>query len=86
MIILGTVAAIRGLMWVGVVVLLATGLFLELGSIFFYGGIPRYWTEQLIVDPYSAWLPFLAGTLPGALILLMIPLLLMFAPSRREPR
>ena len=86
MIILGTVAAIRGLMWVGVVVLLATGLFLEIGSILFYGGIPRYWTEQLIADPYSAWVPFLAGTLPGALILLMIPILLMFAPSQREPR
>ncbi len=83
--VLGAGAAIRGLMWVGVVVLLATGLFLEIGSIFFYGGIPRYWTGELIVDPYSAWVPFLAGTLPGALILLMIPILLMFAPSRREP-
>ncbi len=84
--VLGAVAAIRGLMWVGVVILLATGLFLEIGSIFFYGGIPRYWTEQLIANPYPAWLPLLAGTLPGALILLMIPLLLMFASSHREPR
>ena len=84
--VLGTVAAIRGFMWMGIAVLLATGLFLEIGSIFFYGGIPRYWTGELIVDPYSAWVPFLAGTLPGALILLMIPLLLVFSFSDREPR
>ena len=85
LIVLGTAAATRGLLWIGVVTLLGTGLFLEIGSTYFYGGISQDWTTNLILNPFSPWIPFLGGTVPGALTLMMSVVVLRANSPGREP-
>ena len=84
LIILGTVAATRGLVWIGVSLLLGIGLFLEIGSIFFYEGFSRHWLAVLTKNRFSSWLPFAAGTVPGAMTLATSVLLLRANVSRRS--
>ena len=83
-IVIGTVAATRGMAWVGVLVLIGVGLFLEISSTFFYGiASPK------LFDPgfpqMSLWVPIAAGTVPGGLTLLMSVLVVMAIASMREP-
>ena len=83
-IVVGTVAATRGMAWVGVLALIGVGLFLEISSTFFYGiASPK------LFDPgfplMSPWVPIAAGTVPGGLTLLMSVLVVIAIASRREP-
>lgn len=83
LIVLSTVAATRGMVLIGVVALLGTGLFLEVGSIFFYGGLPRRWVFDFVFNPYPFWVPFLGGTVAGALtVLTSLAVLWARTPSR----
>lgn len=61
----------RGLSFAGIIVLVVVGLSLEIGSVYFYDGISRYWTMSKIWLPYTFWVPFMAGTIPGATALLI---------------
>ena len=71
LLIVGAAMATRSLAILGILILVATGLFLEVSSIYFYDGISRYWTFSKIWLPYSLWVPFLAGTVPGAMAILI---------------
>ena len=77
----GAAMATRGLAVLGILILVATGLFLEVSSIYFYDGISRYWTFSKIWLPYSFWVPFLAGTVPGAMALLIALARIIFTGS-----
>ena len=81
LIIVGAAMATRGLAILGILILVATGLFLEITSIYFYDGISRYWTFSKIWLPYSFWVPFLAGTVPGAMALLIALARVIFTDS-----
>ena len=84
LIVLGTAVATRSMVWIGVVVLLGTGLFLEVSSTFFYGAAsPKLFDPG--VPPISPWLAFTAGTVPGALTLLMSIMVVVTTTSRRRP-
>ena len=54
---------------------------MEIGSIYFYDGISRYWTFSKIWLPYSFWVPFLAGTVPGAMAILIALARIIFTGS-----
>ena len=71
LLIVGAAMTTRGMAVLGILILVATGLSLQIGSIYFYDGISRYWTFSKIWLPYSFWVPFLAGTVPGALAILI---------------
>ena len=71
LLIVGAAMATRRLAVLGILILVATGLFLQISSIYFYDGISRYWTFSKIWLPYSFWVPFLAGTVPGAMAILI---------------
>ena len=71
LIVVGAAMATRSMAVLGVLILVATGLFLEITSIYFYDGISRYWTFSKIWNPYSVWVPVMAGTVPGAMALLI---------------
>ena len=62
----------RGINFVGIIVLVLVGLSLEISSVYFYDGISRYWTMSKIWLPYTFWVPFMAGTIPGATALLIV--------------
>ena len=81
LLIVGAAMATRGMAVLGVLILVATGLFLEISSIYFYDGISRYWTFSKIWLPYSFWVPFLAGTVPGAMALLIALARIIFTGS-----
>ena len=84
LIVLGTAVATRDLAWMGVVVLMGTGLFLEIGSTFFYGvASPKLFDPGL--PPISPWLAFTAGTVPGALTLLISIMVVVTTTSRSRP-
>ena len=84
LIVLGTAVATRGMARIGVVVLLGTGLFLEISSTFFYGvASPKLFDPG--VPPISPWLAFTAGTVPGALTLLISMMVVVTTTSRRRP-
>ena len=81
LLIIGAAMATRGLAVLGVLILVTTGLFLQISSIYFYDGISRYWTFSKIWLPYSFWVPFLAGTVPGAMALVIALARIFFAGS-----
>ena len=81
LLIVGATMATRSLAILGVLILVATGLFLEVSSIYFYDGISRYWTFSKIWLPYSLWVPFLAGTVPGAMAILIALARIIFTDS-----
>ena len=81
LIIVGAAMATRSMTVLGILILVATGLFLEVTSIYFYDGISRYWTFSKIWLPYSFWVPFLAGTVPGAMALLIALARVIFTDS-----
>lgn len=79
-IVLGAVAATRGAWLTGALVLVAVGLGLEAGSTFFYGSAsPRLF--DLGVPDISPWLAIAAGTVPGALTLLLSVVTILQAPN-----
>ncbi|MBI4201427.1 MAG: hypothetical protein HY531_03940 [Chloroflexi bacterium] len=86
-IVLGAVAASRGLVKLGFPMLLGTGFLLEVGSVFFYGGVAPSWLPDLfrfvtrVVDSPS--LAVAAGTLPGMLTILLGLAVLNATSSRR---
>ena len=84
----GAVAATRGLAWLGALILFVAGIALEVGSTVFYGGIPRYMTYLVVTNPPDPWVPFAAGTVSGALTLVLSVLALQFgtrgAPLAQE--
>ena len=71
LLIVGAAMVTRRLAVLGILILVTTGLFLQISSIYFYDGISRYWTFSKIWLPYSFWVPFLAGTVPGAMAILI---------------
>ena len=81
LIVVGAAMATRSMAVLGVLILVATGLFLEVTSIYFYDGISRYWTFSKIWLPYSFWVPFLAGTVPGAMAILIALARVIFTDS-----
>ncbi len=81
LIVVGAAMATRGMAVLGVLILVATGLFLEVTSIYFYDGISRYWTFSKIWNPYSVWVPVMAGTVPGAMALLIVLARVIFTDS-----
>lgn len=83
MVVVGAVAATRGLAWLGAMLLFLTGIALEIGSTYFYGGIPRYLTYLVVTRPPPPWVPFAAGTVSGALALVLSVLALQFG-TREE--
>jgi len=83
MVVAGAVAATRGLAWLGVLVLFLTGVTLEIASTYFYGGIPRDLTYLVVANPPSPWTSFAAGTLSGALALVLSVLAFQFG-TREE--
>ena len=84
LLIVGAAMATRSMAVLGILILVATGLFLEVTSIYFYDGISRYWTFSKIWLPYSFWVPFLAGTVPGAMALLIALARIIFTDSTDE--
>ena len=88
MVVVGAVAATRGLAWLGALILFVAGIALEVGSTVFYGGIPRYMTYLVVTNPPDPWVPFAAGTVSGALTLVLSVLALQFgtrgAPLAQE--
>jgi hypothetical protein len=83
MVVVGAVAATRGLAWLGVLVLFLTGVTLEIISTYFYGGIPRNLTDLVVANPPSPWISFAAGTLSGTLALVLSVLAFQFG-TREE--
>lgn len=83
MVVAGAVAATRGLAWFGAMILFLTGIALEMGSTYFYGGIPRDLTSLVVTKPPPFWVPFMAGTVSGALTLVLSVLALQFG-TREE--
>ncbi len=81
LLIVGAGMTTRGLAVLGILILVATGLFLQIGSIYFYDGISRYWTFSKIWLPYSFWVPFFAGTVPGAMAILIALARIVFTGS-----
>ncbi len=83
-IVLGTTWTTRGLMWLGLMVLLCTGLSLEVVSTFLYGSLsPKMF--DLGLPRLSPWIAFGAGTVPGALTLLLsVAVVAAHASRRRE--
>ena len=71
LIVLAATMLTRGVTIAGIVILVLVGLSLEIGSVYFYDGISRYWTMSKIWLPYTVWVPFMAGTIPGATALLI---------------
>ena len=84
LIIVGAAMATRSMTVLGILILVATGLFLEVTSVYFYDGISRYWTFSKIWLPYSFWVPFLAGTVPGAMALLIALARVIFTDSTEQ--
>lgn len=85
MVVVGAVAATRGLAWLGAMILFLTGISLEIGSTYFYGGIPRSLTVLVVTRPPSPWIPFAAGTISGALALVLSVLAIQFGTREEAP-
>jgi hypothetical protein len=85
MVVAGAVAATRGLAWIGVTVLFLTGIALELVSTYFYGGIPRSLTVLVVRSQPSPWASFAAGTLTGALALVLSVLAFQLGTREEAP-
>ena len=71
MVVVGAVAATRGMACLCAMLLVLTWLELEIGSTYFYGGVPRYLTYLVVTRPPPPWVPFAAGTVSGALALFL---------------
>tara|TARA_B100001123_G_scaffold253964_1_gene283360 strand:- start:431 stop:1318 length:888 start_codon:yes stop_codon:yes gene_type:complete len=71
LIVLAATMLTRGVNIAGIIILVLVGLCLEIGSVYFYDGISRYWTMSKIWAPYTFWVPFMAGTIPGGTALLI---------------
>lgn len=82
-IVLGTAGTTRGLTWMGLVVLMSTGLALEVVSTFLFGyASPKLF--DLGLPNLSPWIAIAAGTVPGALTLLLgVAVVAAHAPGRR---
>lgn len=83
-IVLGTVGTTRGLTWLGLTVLVSTGLALEVVSTFLFGNVsPKLF--DLGLPNLSPWIAIAAGTVPGALALLLsVAVVAAHASGRRE--
>ena len=81
LLVIGAAMTTRGMTALGILILVATGLTLQIGSIYFYDGISRYWTFSKIWLPYSFWVPFFAGTIPGAMAILIALARIIFTGS-----
>ncbi|MFH1141745.1 MAG: hypothetical protein V1724_08835 [Chloroflexota bacterium] len=83
-IVLGTTGTTRGLAWLGLMVLVSTGLSLEVVSTFLYGSAsPKLF--ELGLPRLSPWIALAAGTVPGALTLLLsVAVVAAHASRRRE--
>ena len=85
LVVAGAVAATRGLAWIGVTVLFLTGIALELVSTYFYEGIPRSLTVLAVKNPPPAWASFAAGTLTGAMALVLSVLAFQLGTREETP-
>ncbi|MDO8751534.1 MAG: hypothetical protein Q7K03_10405 [Dehalococcoidia bacterium] len=83
LIVLGTTGTTRGLTWLGLMVLLSTGLSLEVVSTFLYGSA-AFKPFDLGLPRLSAWIALAAGTVPGALTLLLSVAVVAAHASRRR--
>ncbi len=83
-VVLATAGTTRGLLWPGLMVLVSIGLSLEVVSTFSYGSIsPKMF--DLGLPGLSPWVAVAAGTVPGALTLLLsVAIVTAHASRRRE--
>ncbi len=83
-IVLGALWTTRGVTWLGLMMLVGTGLSLEIVSTFLFGSAsPKLF--DLGVPYLSPWAAFAAGTVPGALTLLLSIVVVAGQASHQHP-